>query len=262
MADKLIFSILVLKNCFTQFIGTNYPRELVTLIMKPMIDACFILKVNTSQTEAFKNVFSIMNDLIEHCCIKIIRQKGLYMSQTTTLNDKIIKFDLTNFDTCYCEESELYMGIDVGELNKQLNLLDSSHSIILYIRNDSKNILRIWSGLKEIEYSLHNAIKDPFIPKAEFKYSFTMNHEEFNTLYDKLNKISKFFTIDSNGIRSCDRYLMGRPTFELKSLLIVRQYKKLCSNITIRGGETFLLLIQMKAGSLGTMYFYIAGSIY
>ena len=272
MTDKQFFSIFVLKNCFTQFTGTNYPRELIPLIMKSVIDACFVLEIKKSQTDVFKNIFSMMNDLIKHCCIKVIREKGLYLSVLTPNRGKLITFNLTNFDTCYCEKSEFFMGIKVKEFNKQLNLLDSSHSIILYICNDASSILRIYSGSKEIKYSLRDEYMGPTIPeekltfaysfsipeeKLTFTFSFSMTYGEFNTLYDKLNNVSKFFTIDSNGIQSCDRYSINQSTFKLKSLSVLRKYKELCSNIIIKGKENFMLGIQMQVGSVGNLCLYI-----
>ena len=257
MANKsVLFSIFVLREYFT---GTNYPRELILLIMQHIINERNILEIKISQVKIFKNVFSMMGDIIYECCIRV-SHRSFRISEISAGSDKLIKLRLTNFDILYCEESELYMGINLEEFNNQLiSINDTNCPITLCIRNDTKYILRICSDSKEMKHILHEcSFKYTLLPKIIFEHKCVMNYEEFDILCEKLNKISKFFTIDSNGIRSCDSDSTKQQSFELKSLLVLRPHKELCASIIIREKKDFPLVIRISVGTLGTLLYFIS----
>lgn len=249
MANKSsIFSIFILRELFVQFSGINYPHELIPLIMQPIIDTRNIVEIKTSQVKILKELFGMMSDLVSECCVKI-NQTMLYMSQTPSDKNGSIKFCLSNFDIFYCEEPVLYMGVNVRELNNQLGSINNmSHSVTLCIRNDTRHILRVCSDLKEIKHTLHyvyNYTCYMRIEKPKFEYEFSMNYKEFDMLCEELNKSSEFFTINSNGLQSCDGDPTKQLSFELESLFIVRPYKELCENITVVKKENFPLVIRL-----------------
>ena len=257
MANKsVLFSIFVLREYFT---GTNYPRELILLIMQHIINERNILEIKISQVKIFKNVFSMIGDLVSECYIRV-SHRVFRISEITSGRDKLIKLYLTNFDILYCEESKLYMGINLKEFNNQLiSINDTDCPITLCIRNDTKHILRICSDSTEIKHILHErSFQFLLTQKTEFENRISMNYKEFDALYERLNKISEFFTIDSNGIRSCDSDSTKQQSFELKSLLVLRPHKELCANIIIWERNNFPLVIQISVGTLGKLFYYIS----
>ena len=257
MANKSIcFSIFVLREYFT---GTNYPRELILLIMKLVIDTRNILEIKTCQVKILKELFGMMSDIISEYYIHI-NKAIFYMAEMTSDKNRLIKLCLTKFDLFYCEESILYLGINMKELNNQMVSIDNTvHSITLCIRNDTRHILRICSDSKEIKHILHKrSFGYESMPNVQFEHTFSMNYTKFDALCERLNKSSEFVTIDSNGIRSCDGDPTRQQSFELKSLLVLRPYRELCANINIWERNNFPLVIQIQIGTLGKLFYYIS----
>ena len=262
MANKSsVFSIFVLRELFVRFSDINYPQELIPLIMTPIINSRNIIELKTCQVKILKELFGMMSDLISECYLKI-NQTVLYMSQITSDKNNLFKFRLSNFDIFYCEEFVLYMGINARELNNQLVSIDNtSRSITLCIRNDTRHILRVCSDSKEIEHTLHTVNNSSAghmcIKRPKFKYAFSMNYEKFDILCEELNKISEFFTIKSTGLQSCDGDPTKQLSFELESLFAFRPYKELCENITVVKKKNFPLIIRIRVGDLGKLSYRI-----
>src|SRR5579863_7905628 len=258
MNKQLIFMIFALKEYHLNFFGVHYPKEIISLIMGPILSSN-VFEIKTSRAGVFKNVLRIIKYYISECWIQIIPQKGFRIIQLSDDKDDWVELNLTNFETFHCDEMNFCMKIrNVCQLSSMFNKLCDDDSLILKIRNDTLHILRLCSGPFVGEYFLDdNVVVPPRIsprPKMNFENEFYMDCSELHLLHTYPN----YFVIGSNGIQGYDNSMPKQQVFETCHLYRLKPCQSLCENINIYKKNDYPLLIEIDVSTLGKLCIFIS----
>ena len=275
------YILLSLNTYSKQLFGDHFPNEIIRLIMVIYYElySCRghrLLEITASHTRALKEVFRIINEILQECCIQIIPQKGLRITKRT--EDKkiliILNLDMVRFETFYCGGLKFSLGIDVNKFYHLLCLMDDDAPVTLYMNHDDDRILHISSDTKHQYIDIINIIESEInIPRIQFQNKISIECFELNSICKKMyNELLEYadITINNNEITLNDIVLgnnnNGNPInknnfnqgkFELQDLILFSKCDRLCRVINMYFKENYPLLLEINVNNLGKLYVFI-----
>lgn len=142
------YCIFALDTYLTELCGAHFPKEIIRIIMSPIVLTRRILEITTSGTRMLKSIFGMMCKISKYCRIKIISQKGIYSRQISYDQDVACELDLNMnyFDVCDCDGSEMFIAFDICDiLCRNINIyLKNNYPLILEMCIDNLGKFQVY----------------------------------------------------------------------------------------------------------------------
>lgn len=269
--QQIIQKILLLRS-----ISPTLPKELIYLIMEPMIASRCVLEVTMSRI-VLCQIFEILNSTINDCCIKILSH-GLEIKQLTPKKDSLIHvwLDSRKFNQFYCEKYPMHFSILIKKVLSPLYETKSS-TITLRLYSNVANYLEIdFGGKRNIElyytipFNLHTSNILRKIQHENFRYlvdthtffsickkmwnyfalivlnnSHSISHNQETYTMEKSKIICYYDELRFNHLDPNIECIAYDQVFELKLIMLFQNFEKLCDNMNIFIHDEMPLLLEI-----------------
>ena len=213
---------------------------------------------------------------------------GIRILRLTQDKSVLVKLILAaaNFDTFYCAEPKITIGIDMSQLHNMLKSFSDNDPITLYMNRNNRSTLYIHSNSENKEetdleiYLMDIPNLDIPLPRRKFQNKITIASDKFHSICKQLNNTSVHVEITSvdNEIQFNGKNEGGKivrtyrddnlkkkkgenPVFqgvyELRNLMYFSKCNKLCQTIDIYLKDDFPLVLVISIATLGKMYIFL-----
>lgn len=153
--EQFIHKILLLRKLLLKNVEYVFPKELIYLIMNPVMENRCVLEIVMSRIILCK-MFETMGPASEYCNVKINKNK-LKISHVS-ICEKILskaKFDVKKFDIFYCEKTGSHSDIIIGiNMKKILHVLYSTKFSIVTMRLYKNNMSFLELDVDEMKINI------------------------------------------------------------------------------------------------------------